>query len=96
MAVANERQKTGRSAASGRSSNKRQRPGAVAQRNGALMTAGLSALSATVGVAGGVLLGRTALRRGRKVLGVPMPSKIELGDGGRVLALRAAAPPGGG
>ena len=35
-------------------------------------------LGATVGVAGGVLLGRSALARERKVLGVPMPKKIDL------------------
>jgi hypothetical protein len=31
--------------------------------------------SAAVGVAGGVVLGRTALQRNKKVLGIPMPSK---------------------
>lgn len=40
-------------------------------------------LGATVGVAGGVLLGRTALSRERKVLGVPMPKKIDLAGVGQ-------------
>ncbi len=40
-------------------------------------------MSATIGVAGGVLLGRTAMRRTRKVLGVPLPSKIDLGGVGQ-------------
>lgn len=30
------------------------------------------------GVAGGILLGRTALQRNRKVLGIPLPTKIDL------------------
>jgi hypothetical protein len=37
-----------------------------------------AAIGATVGVAGGVLLSRKALARERKVLGVPMPKKIDL------------------
>jgi hypothetical protein len=44
---------------------------------------GISALSATIGVAGGVLLGRTAFQRGRKVLGVSVPSKVDFGDIGQ-------------
>ncbi|MDQ6834579.1 MAG: hypothetical protein M3016_00140 [Actinomycetota bacterium] len=32
-------------------------------------------MSAAAGVAGGVVLGRTALQRSRKALGVPVPSK---------------------
>jgi hypothetical protein len=40
--------------------------------------------TATIGVAGGVLLGRTALQRNRKVLGVPIPSvKVDLADVGK-------------
>jgi hypothetical protein len=36
-------------------------------------------VTATIGVAGGVLLGRTALQRNRKVLGIPVPhTKIDL------------------
>jgi hypothetical protein len=44
-------------------------------------------LSATVGVAGGVLLGRTALQRNRKILGIPLPNKVEvdLGNVGQQL-----------
>jgi hypothetical protein len=30
------------------------------------------------GIAGGVLLGRRALQRNRKVLGIPVPAKVEL------------------
>lgn len=38
-------------------------------------------VSAAAGVAGGVVLGRTALQRNRKVLGIPMPgSKVDLSD----------------
>ncbi len=51
--------------------------------NGTLVNVGISALSATIGVAGGVLLGRTALQRGRKVLGLPVPEKIDLGGVGQ-------------
>jgi hypothetical protein len=49
------------------------------------MNLAVSALSATFGLAGGVLLGRTALQRDRKVLGVSVPSKIELGAIGQQL-----------
>jgi hypothetical protein len=49
------------------------------------VNAGVSVVSATIGVAGGVLLGRNALRQSRKVLGVPMPSKIDLGGVGQQL-----------
>jgi hypothetical protein len=41
---------------------------------------GMSAAAATIGVAGGVLLGRTALQRNRKVLGIKLPVKVDLGD----------------
>jgi hypothetical protein len=46
--------------------------------NGTLVNLGISALSATIGVAGGVLLGRTALQRNHKLLGVSVPSKVDL------------------
>lgn len=46
--------------------------------NGTLVNVGISAVSATIGVAGGVLLGRTALQRKGKLLGVAVPSKIDL------------------
>jgi hypothetical protein len=39
---------------------------------------GIGMLGASIGVAGGVLLGRTALQRNRKVLGIPVPNKIDL------------------
>jgi hypothetical protein len=51
--------------------------------HGTLTDIGISALSATVGVAGGVLLGRTTLQRTRKVLGVSVPSKVDFGDIGK-------------
>jgi hypothetical protein len=35
-------------------------------------------VSGAIGIAGGVLLGRTALQRHKKVLGMPIPSKIDL------------------
>ncbi len=34
-------------------------------------------LTGAIGVAGGVLLGRTALQRQRKILGIPLPSKVD-------------------
>jgi hypothetical protein len=40
----------------------------------------MSAAAATIGVAGGVLLGRTALQRNRKVLGIKLPVKVDLAD----------------
>jgi hypothetical protein len=49
----------------------------------ALANVGISLASATVGVAGGVLLGRTALARGRKVLGIPVPKKVDLSGVGQ-------------
>jgi hypothetical protein len=37
------------------------------------------AVSGAIGIAGGILLGRTALQqRNRTVLGIPVPSKIDL------------------
>ncbi|HET8976867.1 MAG TPA: hypothetical protein VFN87_01845 [Solirubrobacteraceae bacterium] len=37
--------------------------------------------SAAAGVAGGVVLGRTALQRNRKIFGIPVPGvKVDLGD----------------
>jgi hypothetical protein len=48
-----------------------------------LTNAGIGALSAAIGVAGGVLLGRSTAQRGRKVLGVPVPEKIDLGGIGQ-------------
>jgi hypothetical protein len=48
-----------------------------------LTTAGISALSAAIGVAGGALLGRTAAKRDRRILGVPVPEKIDLGGVGQ-------------
>jgi hypothetical protein len=47
------------------------------------MNFGMSAAAATLGVAGGVLLGRTTLQRTRKVLGVRIPGKpvkIDIGE----------------
>lgn len=41
---------------------------------------GMSAAAGALGVAGGVLLGRTALQRNRKFLGVKLPVKIDLSD----------------
>ena len=56
------------------------------------MTIGLSVLTGAIGVAGGVLLGRTALQRQRKVLGIPISRTVDIdlrgvgqrvGDAGR-------------
>ena len=59
--------------------------------------AGISALTAAIGVAGGVALGRSTARRDRKVLGMPVPEKIDLGgighqigDAGRQLGKLAS------
>lgn len=57
------------------------------QRNGhagrVWTSAGISALTAAIGIAGGVVLGRNTARRDRKVLGVPVPEKIDLGGIGQ-------------
>lgn len=39
----------------------------------------MSVFSAAVGVAGGVLLSRKSGKQHRKVLGIPVPDKVELG-----------------
>jgi hypothetical protein len=52
---------------------------------GTLVNVGVSALSAAVGLAGGLALGRAALQRNRKVLGVSVPSKIDLSGVGQQL-----------
>lgn len=38
----------------------------------------MSVLTGALGVAGGVLLGRKALQQDRRVLGVPVPSKVDI------------------
>ncbi len=60
-------------------------PAASRQRpnDGTLKSIGVSALSATLGVAGGVLIGRSAVQRTRRVLGVSVPNKIDLGGVGQ-------------
>jgi hypothetical protein len=41
----------------------------------------IPAVTGAIGIAGGVLLGRTTVKRNRKVLGIPMPGvKIDLAD----------------
>jgi hypothetical protein len=90
---ANGAQAKGNNAARAKSSNAsraRARNGAQSKANGARSQqndqqqehigreALTAVIGATVGVAGGVLLGRTALSRDRKVLGVPLPKKIDL------------------
>jgi hypothetical protein len=45
--------------------------------------AGISALTAAIGMAGGVALGRSTGHRDRKVLGIPVPEKIDLGGIGQ-------------
>ena len=42
----------------------------------------MSVLTGAIGVAGGVLLGRKALQRDRKVLGVRVPSKVDIDTSG--------------
>ncbi|MDQ6816766.1 MAG: hypothetical protein M3018_05080 [Actinomycetota bacterium] len=44
-------------------------------------------MTGAVAVAGGVLLGRTALQRQRKILGIPLPTKVDIdlsGASGRI------------
>jgi hypothetical protein len=45
---------------------------------GTMTNIGIGVLGASIGVAGGVLLGRKASQRNRKVLGIPVPNKIDL------------------
>jgi hypothetical protein len=41
----------------------------------------LPAVTGAIGVAGGVLLGRTALQKNRKILGIPVPGvKVDMSD----------------
>jgi hypothetical protein len=41
----------------------------------------IPAVTGAVGVAGGILLGRTALQRNKKILGIPVPGvKIDMSD----------------
>jgi hypothetical protein len=35
-------------------------------------------VTGAIGIAGGILLGRNALHRDRRVLGIPVPSKVDL------------------
>ena len=54
--------------------------GAAPPRN-TLVHVAIPAVTGAVGVAGGILLGRNALQRSRKVLGVPLPGvKVDLAD----------------
>jgi len=52
--------------------------------NGTAKTVGIVALpitTAAAGVAGGIVLARTKLRRQRKILGIPLPdAKVDLSD----------------
>jgi len=45
---------------------------------GAIARIGMPAVTGAVGIAGGVLLGRTALHRDRKVRRIPVPAKVDL------------------
>lgn len=38
---------------------------------------GVPAVTAGIGIAGGILLGRNALQRDRRVLGIPVPQKVD-------------------
>ncbi len=41
----------------------------------------IPAVTGAIGIAGGVLLGRTALQRNKKILGIPVPGvKVDLSD----------------
>jgi hypothetical protein len=52
--------------------------GAVHSGRRAIARIGVPAVTGAVGIAGGVLLGRTALQRNRKMLGIPVPAKVDL------------------
>ena len=43
---------------------------------------GVPAVTAGIGIAGGILLGRNARQNDRKVFGIPVPSKIDVNLGG--------------
>lgn len=43
----------------------------------------MPAVSGAVGIAGGIFLGRSAVQRSRKLLGVTLPSKIDLSGVGQ-------------
>jgi hypothetical protein len=43
---------------------------------------GISALTGAIGIAGGLLLARTALQRKRKIVGIPLPSRVDIDLGG--------------
>ncbi len=70
-----------------RTQSSSQRSRGSAQQNHAgreiLTNAGISVLTAAVGVATGVLVGRTTARRDHKVLGVRVPTEIDLGGIGQ-------------
>src|SRR5438270_10004658 len=58
--------------------------GGTSNRNSARDTitqVAIPAVTGAIGVAGGVLLGRTALQKNRKVLGIPVPGvKVDMSD----------------
>lgn len=47
---------------------------------GAISNVLIPVATATIGVAGGVLLGRSARQKTRKVLGIPVPINVDFGD----------------
>jgi hypothetical protein len=47
---------------------------------GAFANVGIPIVTGAAGIAGGVLLGRTALQRNKKFLGIPLPTKIDFSD----------------
>jgi hypothetical protein len=65
-----------------------------------IVNVGLPVVTATLGVAGGVLLGRMVLQRNRKLLGIPVPGKVavngvsgmtqQIGEAGRQLGKLAS------
>jgi hypothetical protein len=48
--------------------------------HGTIASIGIPVVTGAIGVAGGVLLGKTALQRNKKILGIPLPIKIDLSD----------------
>lgn len=82
-ANANRARSSSRNKASSNGSRASSNGSSAQSGHGTFTDIGISAISATIGVAGGVLLGRKALQRDRKVLGVSVPSKVDFGDIGQ-------------
>lgn len=68
---------SGRDRSGGSNSSGGSKEAASRNGSGTLVEIGVPLLSAGLGVAGGILLGRTALQRNRKILGIPVSGKVD-------------------